>query len=337
MKKRDWLIVFLPLLLTWFLDRLTKEWAVGLSGPLQYGIVNFILHYNPGAMLGLFTDLPPVLRIVSLSTGGAFLFCTYALIQYLLPIRSLALRTGLSILIGGILGNVSDRILYGQVIDFIVFTVGQVMSPAFNVADALQWVGYALIVYSIIKDGDLLWPDYNLRKRHWINVKFQLKYCFFLSGVGLSVGLILMVFSYTYLKVTMIELTGQNTVILNKFLIPYVITFALINIGFSVALFAIGKVISHKIAGPVYAFEKFIMDSLEGKNRPFKLRAKDEFKHLEGVALKIQAHLIQHGALPISQNAESLPAEQMEVEGAIQAEKSERQDEADKSGKQQAT
>lgn len=333
MKKRDWLIVFLPLLLTWFFDRITKEWAVGLSEPLQYGILNFILHYNPGAMLGLFTDLPPVLRIVSLSTGGAFLFCTYALIQYLLPIKSLTLRTGLSILIGGILGNVSDRILYGQVVDFIVFIVGNVMSPAFNIADALQWIGYGLIVYSIIKEGDLLWPDYNLRKRHWINVKFQLKYCFFLLAVGLSVGLILMVFSYTYLKVTMIELTGQNQVILDKFLVPYLITFALINIGFSLGLFAVGKLISHKIAGPIYAFEKFLTDSIEGKNRPFKLRSKDEFKHLEGVALKIQNHLIQHGALSINQNAESLPAEQMEVEGAIQAEQNEQKIEAERNEK----
>ena len=57
------------------------------------------LHHNPGAMLGLFSDLPPVLRIVSLSTGGAFLVVIYALIQYLLPIKSLILRSGMSVLL----------------------------------------------------------------------------------------------------------------------------------------------------------------------------------------------------------------------------------------------
>lgn len=324
MKKSEWLIVFIPLILTWAVDRISKEWANTLLEPKLYGLVNFILHYNPGAMLGLFADLPPVLRIVSLSTGGAFLFCTYALIQYLLPIKSLTLRTGLSVLLGGILGNVTDRILEGHVTDFIVFMVGTVSSPAFNLADALQWVGYGLIVYAIVKEGDLLWPEFNARRRYWINPRFQLKYCFFLLGVGFGVGLISMVFSYTYMRVTMIELSGRNPMILDKFLVPYTITFGLIIIGLCAGLFTVGKIISHKIAGPVYAFEKFLMDTIGGKNRPFKLRSHDEFKHLEELAVRIQSHLVSHHVLSEKQNAETIPAEELEVQGAIVAEEVEK-------------
>lgn len=324
MKKREWLIVFFPLILTWLVDRLSKEWADTLTDPRHYGILNFILHHNPGAMLGLFANLPPVLRVVSLSTGGAFLFCTYALIQYLLPIKSLTLRSGLSVLLGGILGNVTDRILEGHVVDFIVFTVGNISSPAFNLADALQWVGYGLIVYAIVKEGDLLWPEFNARRRYWINPRFQLKYCFFLLGVGFGVGLISLVFSYTYLRVTMIELSGMNQMVLDKFLIPYTITFCLILIGLSAGLFTVGKIISHKIAGPLYAFEKFLIDSMEGKNRPFKLRSSDEFKHLEDLALRIQNHLVAHQALSAKQNAEAIPTEELEVQGAIVAEEAEK-------------
>lgn len=324
MKKREWLIVFLPLIFTWIVDRLSKGWADSLNEPRMYGLVNFILHHNPGAMLGLFADLPPVLRIVSLSTGGAFLFCTYGLIQYLLPIKSLTLRSGLSILLGGILGNVTDRILSGHVTDFIVFAIGNIASPAFNLADALQWIGYGLIVYAIVKEGDLLWPEFNARRRYWINPRFQLKYCFFLLGVGFGVGLITMVFSYTYLRVTMIELSGYNTLILDKFLIPYAITFVLIITGLCAGLFTVGKIISHKIAGPVYAFEKFLVDSMEGKNRPFKLRSSDEFRHLEDLATRIQGHLVAHHALSAKQNAETLPIEELEVQGAIVAESAEK-------------
>lgn len=320
MKKHEWFIVFLPLIGTWFVDFLSKRWASDILQAHDYGFLNFILHHNPGAMLGLFADLPPVLRIVSLSTGGAFLFCTYAIIQYLLPIKSLMLRSGLSILLGGILGNVTDRILYGHVIDFIVFRVGSMMSPAFNLADALQWLGYGFIVTAIVKEGDLLWPEFNARRRYWINPRFQLKYCFFLLGVGLGVGLISLVFSYTYLRVTMIELSGYNDMILNKFLAPYAITFGLIIVGMCAGLFTVGKIISHKIAGPLYAFEKFISDSIDGKNRPFKLRSKDEFKHLEDLAVRIQGHLVRHGALSAKQNAESLPTEELEVQGALEAE-----------------
>lgn len=291
LKKREWLIVFVPLFLTWLIDRVTKMWADKLDGILSWGIFGFVLHHNPGALLGLFADLPQVLRVVSLSTGGAFLVCTYALIQYLLPIKSLSLRTGLSILLGGILGNVTDRILYGHVIDFIVIGNVSISSPAFNLADALQWVGYGLIVYAIVKEGDLLWPENNARKMYWINLKFQLKYCFVLLGVGLGIAFVSLVFSYTYLRVTMLELVGNNKVILDKFLLPYVMTFTLMSIGFCAGLFAVGKIISHKVAGPVYAFEKYITEILAGKDRPFKLRVKDEFKELEGLASRLREHL----------------------------------------------
>jgi len=288
MRKRDWLLVTLPLIVTWVIDRVSKVAASNMMGSSSHGPVSFILHHNHGAMLGLFSDLPAVLRIVSLSTGGAFLICSYAIVQYLLPIRSLMLRSGLSILLGGILGNVADRIIYGYVIDFIVLGTPRLSSPAFNLADALQWVGYGMIVFAIIREGDLLWPENNARKIYWINRKFQLKYCLVLMAVGLSLTLISLVFSYTYLRVTIAELVGNNQFLLNKFLVPFVITFSIICVAFCAILFAVGRLISHRIAGPVYAFEKFLIDAMEGKDRGLKLRSGDEFKHLEQLAEKVR-------------------------------------------------
>lgn len=292
MRKRDWLLVTLPLIVTWIIDRVSKVAASNMPGSSTHGPVSFILHHNHGAMLGLFSDLPAVLRIVSLSTGGAFLICSYAIVQYLLPIRSLMLRSGLSILLGGILGNVADRIIYGYVIDFIVLGSPSLSSPAFNLADALQWVGYGMIVFAIIREGDLLWPENNARKVYWINRKFQLKYCLVLMAVGLSLTLISLVFSYTYLRVTISELVGNNQFLLNKFLIPFVITYAIICVAFCAILFAVGRLISHRIAGPVYAFERFLIDNLlDGKDRALKLRSGDEFRHLEELAEKVREEL----------------------------------------------
>ena len=298
MNRKEWLLVFLPLILTWGIDRITKHWAVGLAVLRSYRWIHFSLHTNPGAMLGLFSDLPPVLRIVTLSTGGAFLVCTYALIQYLLPIKSLTLRMGTSILLGGILGNVTDRIMWGHVVDFIILGAPSFASPAFNVADALQWVGYGMIVYAIVRESELLWPANNARKLYWINPAFQLKYCFILLGAGFGISLITMVFSYTYLRVTVLELVGNNPVLLDKFLIPFAITFALICLGFSVGLFTVGKLISHKIAGPIYAFDKYINEILENSKKPgdlrkFKLRTKDEFKNLEVIAQRLREVMAQ--------------------------------------------
>jgi signal peptidase II len=293
MKKKDWLIVFLPLVIVWYLDRISKGWGATLVEFKSYNLIHFALYHNPGAILGLFSDLPPVLRIVTLSTGGAFLVVTYAIIQYLLPIKSLTLRSGMSILLGGILGNVTDRILWGHVVDFIILgTQGTWLSPAFNLADAFQWFGYGMVVYAIIKEGQSLWPENNFRRKYWINPKFQLKYCYFLLGIGLSIGLISVVFSYTYMRVALIELVGPNSQIISKFLNPFVFTFGSICLAFSIGLFAVGKIISHKMAGPIFAFEKYMTDLIEAKEprelnaeiKPFKLRVKDEFKELETIA-----------------------------------------------------
>ena len=292
MSRLEWLLVILPLVSTWTLDRSTKLWGSRLTEVVDLGALQFSLHHNPGAMLGLFSNLPAVLRVVSLSTAGAFLVCIYLLIQYLLPIKSLILRSGMSILLGGIIGNVTDRILYGHVIDFILFNFGSMLSPVFNVADALQWIGYGMIVYAVIKEGEILWPENNARKKYWINSSFQLKYCFLLLGIGFSISLITSVFAFTYLRVTMIELIGQNQTVLDRFLMPFLETLAVMTVGISLALFSVGKIISHRIAGPLYAFEKYLSLVIESKDKPihkFRLRSHDEFKHLEPLAEQIRS------------------------------------------------
>lgn len=289
MSKKEWLLVLIPLFVTFALDQISKSWGATLVQPIHLGFINFSLHHNSGMMLGSFSNLPMVLRIVSLSTFGVFLFSIYLLIQYLLPIKSLKLRAGMSFLIGGILGNVTDRIRFGHVIDFIYFDWQGKMSPVFNIADALQWVGYGMVVVAILRDGDLLWPENNVRKQYWINFKFQLKYCLMLMAVGVSISLIAGVFSYTYLRVSLIETVGVHSSIVNRYLTPFSIIFLALSLFISLFLFMIGKVISHRVAGPVYAFEKFLNRLIEASPEEkhlihFKLRTHDEFKHLEEVA-----------------------------------------------------
>lgn len=291
MKKREWLLVILPMVFTIGLDQITKLWALDLIDSHQYGILGISLHYNKGAMLGLFSSLPPILRIVSLSTGGAFLLFTYVIIQYLLPIKSLLLRVGMSILMGGILGNVIDRTIAGAVVDFIYFSISGWNSPVFNIADALQWVGYICLVTALLKDGELLWPQNNLRKYYWINPSYQLKYCLTLMGIGLGFALIAGVFSYTFLRFMVIDLIGNNKRMIDQFLVPFVYTFSAFTVAFAAFLFMIGRVLSHRVAGPVFAFERFINDVIQGKNRKLKLRKGDEFVQLETLSQLILENL----------------------------------------------
>lgn len=285
MKKKDLFYVVAPLLAVWTIDRLTKIWAIGYAGP-AFGPIAILVRHNPGAMLGIFSDLPALLRIVSLSTGGAFLLFSFLIIQYLLPPNTLLLRAAFSTLLGGILGNVADRIFSGYVVDFIVLRIGSYSSPSFNLADALQWVGYFLAIYCLVKDGKRLWPDLNLRKSYLVNAQFQLTYSLKLTAFALSFAIIAGTLSYTFMKVTVQELVG-NTHAGDHFLISYLITYSIVSTIFCLIIFFTGIALSHRAAGPLFAFERFLDDLFQGKNSSLKLRGGDEFKHLEKLADKL--------------------------------------------------
>lgn len=290
MKRRVWFAHISVVFGLILVDQLTKILALKTIDSLKfYGNFGLVLHQNPGAMLGAFSDLPPILRIVSLSTGGAFLFFIYLALQYLIPQSARVLRFGMSILLGGIMGNVIDRILVGSVTDFLLIRAMGRTTPAFNIADAVQWIGYGMIVYSLIRDGSIFWPEKEFRKRIWINPHFQKKYVGTLLALVAGFTLIMGVFFYTYLKVTIDSLViGSPQIVEQKFLFPFLITFGIISLGFVLMIFILARILSHRISGPLYAFEKYIEDLLDGKSRAFRLRTGDEFKHLEEVALKLK-------------------------------------------------
>lgn len=298
MKRKDWFFVVATLFVCIFTDQLSKNWASGLVTEKTYGFLKIVLVHNQGAILGLFSELPALLRVVTLSTSGVFIVCLYTLIQYLIPRKLLRLRISLSILVGGIIGNVLDRIFYGYVIDFIAIQIKTWHSPIWNVADIIQWLGYGLMISSLIKYGEQLWPDQNDRKSFWINKKFQIKYSVFFTATGLFLTLICMVFSYTYLKVTIQELAGNNPIIIEKFTKPFLFTFVILSLMFIIILFSVGRLISHRIAGPLYAFERFLLEVLDGKGltkhgAALQLRTNDDFKHLEELAEKIKLKMLE--------------------------------------------
>ncbi len=72
-----------------------------------------------------------------------------------LPAKGQALlAAGLSLILGGALGNVIDRVMHGHVIDFIRVHYEEHYFPAFNVADSAITIGAALIVLDTLLDLD---------------------------------------------------------------------------------------------------------------------------------------------------------------------------------------
>ena len=61
-----------------------------------------------------------------------------------------ATAVGLSLILGGALGNLWDRVLNGKVVDFLLVYIGSYQWPAFNVADSAIVVGAGLLVYEIL-------------------------------------------------------------------------------------------------------------------------------------------------------------------------------------------
>lgn len=60
-----------------------------------------------------------------------------------------------SLLIGGIIGNLIDRVIYGYVIDFLDFNIFGYDAPIFNIADTCICIGTFLLFYAIMKREDI--------------------------------------------------------------------------------------------------------------------------------------------------------------------------------------
>ncbi len=114
------------------------------------GFFDIVHVRNPGGAFGMFAGKSPALRaffFLAIS-GIAAVLMTVFYIQ--VPQRFRWLRAGLALVIGGAVGNLIDRIRFGEVIDFIDLYVGQWHWPAFNVADSAITVGMGIVVLHVL-------------------------------------------------------------------------------------------------------------------------------------------------------------------------------------------
>ncbi len=110
---------------------------------------NLTLAYNPGAafsflgeqtgwQIWLFTSISLAISII--------------LIAWLLktPRKDALLACSLSLILGGAVGNLIDRVLYGYVIDFADFHIGSWHFATFNIADSAVCIGAGLLIVHLI-------------------------------------------------------------------------------------------------------------------------------------------------------------------------------------------
>lgn len=107
------------------------------------GFFNLVLVYNRGISFGLFQQNAQMgLWFLQMVTGGI----TLTLLVWLLRTPHALTRWAVALVIGGALGNILDRFLYGAVVDFLDFHAFGHHWPAFNVADSCVVTGAVLLL-----------------------------------------------------------------------------------------------------------------------------------------------------------------------------------------------
>jgi signal peptidase II len=139
------------------IDYLTK-WVVRVkldpNRPFELlpGFLRFSYWENSGVAFGLFDALTSTWKPYILAAMGVAAVIVILLYSAHMPPERKLMQFSLAIIIGGILGNLVDRIARGSVIDFIEFHIYDSFHwPNFNAADSAITIGIALLLIDTVK------------------------------------------------------------------------------------------------------------------------------------------------------------------------------------------
>ena len=142
---RRWLLLSLGIVIV---DQITKHivlarFRTGERLPVIDGFFDLILAFNPGAAFSFLSSASGWQRyfFVTLALG-----VSAVLVLFLRRPGNAGLQLGLALILGGAIGNVIDRILIGEVVDFLLLYHGTWSWPAFNVADSAITTGAGLLI-----------------------------------------------------------------------------------------------------------------------------------------------------------------------------------------------
>lgn len=129
-------------------DQVTKlvvrqQFAVGESLPVIPGFFHITFVRNTGAAWGMFSGQNWMLTVISVVLLAAMLIFRRSFLS-----DTWEHRLALGFLLGGIVGNLADRLRMGWVTDFLDFFWRGYHWPAFNIADASICLGVGLYVLS---------------------------------------------------------------------------------------------------------------------------------------------------------------------------------------------
>ena len=149
MKKWPW---FLLSLLVIAADQLSKHWA--LSRLIAYQpeplvpMVNLTLAYNTGSAFS-FLNGAGAWHLWFFALFGTIMSVALAVWLIRLPVKAVLQCLGISLILGGALGNLYDRATLGHVIDFIDVYYQHYHWPVFNLADSAICLGAFFLIVDL--------------------------------------------------------------------------------------------------------------------------------------------------------------------------------------------
>ena len=151
-KKGSMLKYYLLSSLVFLSDQFTKIQAINLVRDEQFIKINsylYLVHFkNEGAAFSFLSDAGGWQRyFLSIVAAIASVFIIFMIKKNK---ENIFLALGLSLILGGAVGNLYDRLSLGHVTDFLYFHFNDYYWPAFNLADTAITVGAAIIIYDSI-------------------------------------------------------------------------------------------------------------------------------------------------------------------------------------------
>ena len=129
-----------------FLDQLTKQavrssFSYGDSRPVIEGFFNLVYVRNDGAAWNILSGHGIILILISVAVLVLLIVYRRSFLQ-----EQFSHRILLGLMIGGIAGNLIDRIRFGWVTDFLDFEFGSYHYPSFNIADSAICIAVVLYI-----------------------------------------------------------------------------------------------------------------------------------------------------------------------------------------------
>ena len=138
----------------WTKGIITRAFDVHQSRTVVGGLFDLTYVRNSGAAFGLFASVDSSIKAILLNSVAVLVFIVVSAYALRSSHKSVRLQVGFSLILGGAIGNLLDRVRFGYVVDFLDFSVSGHHWPAFNVADSAICIGVALLFLYMLGSED---------------------------------------------------------------------------------------------------------------------------------------------------------------------------------------